>query len=103
MMAKLKKDKANLLPESRRARLDSLTISEVSEEELETLARGSVESTFFNFAVFTGSTFISFLVALLSTNIPSDRTFAVFVIITVVSGLASALLFIVWSFTRKSG
>ena len=101
-MAKGKKVTEHLLPEVRRARFDRLTIYEVSEEELDILAQGSVESTLFNFAVFTASVFVSFLVSLLSTTIPSERTFTVFVVITAISGLASSLLFVVWLRTRRS-
>ena len=39
-------------PEIRRARFDRLTIYEVSESELEVLARGSPDSIYLNFAVF---------------------------------------------------
>ncbi len=90
------------LPAMRRARLGTLTIYEISEVELEVIERGSPESIFLNFAIFLLSAAISFSVALATTTISSDRTFLVFVVITVIGYLAGFLLLIIWWRSHRS-
>jgi len=89
------------LPAIRRARLGTLTIYEISEVELEVIERGSPESIFLNFAIFLLSAAISFSVALATTSILSNRTFLVFVVITVIGYLAGFLLLIIWWLSRR--
>lgn len=91
-----------LLPAIRRAKLDRLDIYEISESELETLERGAPDSLFLNFAIFLLSSAISFLTALLTTNIESPRAFAVFVILTVVGLVGGAMLLALWCWFRQS-
>lgn len=91
-----------LSPAIRRARLDKLTIFDVTEAELETLERGTPVSLYLNLAVFVLSTATSFFIALATTKIESVRTFAVFVIIIVVGYLAGVTFMLLWFFTRKS-
>ena len=91
-----------LPPAIHRARLDKLTIFEITEAELETLERGAPVSLFLNLAIFALSTAISFSIALATTQIPSLRTFAVFVIIVVVCYLAGITFVLLWLFTRRS-
>jgi hypothetical protein len=45
---------------------------------------------------------VSFLVALLTTEIQSSRTFAVFVIVTVVGFITGAVLLALWTWYRRS-
>jgi hypothetical protein len=84
------------LPEIRRARLDKLTIYEISELELSTLERGSPVSLYLNFAIFLVSLGISFLVTLLTTDIQSPRIFTVFVVVTAVGWVGALFLFLIW-------
>ena len=72
---------AQLLPAIHRARIDVLRIYEISESELEFLERGSPQSIYLNFAIFLLSIALSFFIALVTTEIPSDRLFNVFVIV----------------------
>ena len=97
-----RKKPQELSPAIRRARLVALTIYEVSEDELTLLERGSPDSLFLNLAIFFLSTFTSFLVALKTTAIPDDRTFIVFVVVTIVSGASGLVLSILWWRTCKS-
>lgn len=92
----------DFLPAVHRARIDRLNIYEVSEQELTLLERGSSESLLLIFAIFLLSTAVSFLVALLSTDIPSLKVFSVFVIISVVSSVLGGLLIAFWWWNRRS-
>jgi hypothetical protein len=96
------RDEPAFLPAIRRARIESLNIYELSEEELELLERGSPDSLFLNFAVFLLSTGISLLTALLTTDIPSERLFSVFVVVTVLSFLSGTVLLFLWRWYRRS-
>ncbi len=99
---KQKNEISEFLPEIRRGRLGQLTIYEISESELETLIQGSPNSIYLVFAVFLLSVFVSFLIALLTTTISSNRTFIVFTVITTVSAIGGIILFSLWFKNRKS-
>ena len=90
------------LPAIRRARLDTLTIWEISEAELQAIENGSPDSLFLNFAIFLLSVAISFSATLATTKITIDRIFQVFVIITVVGYLGGTILFAMWWRSHKS-
>lgn len=83
-------------PRIRRGRVDSLSLYEITESELQSLQEGSPASLLLNFAVFCWSTMLSFLVALMTTDIKSDRTFTVFVCISLITGLAAVVLTVLW-------
>ena len=93
---------ADELPEIRRARLGTLTIYEISEAELEVMEKGSPDSLFLTFSIFLLSAAISFSVTLATTTITSNRTFQVFVIITVIGYLVGIILLALWMSSRKS-
>jgi len=86
----------------RYGKVDSLSLYEVTEDELENLEKGGPASLMLNLGLSLLSIGISFLVALLSTNIQSDRTFAIFVIITVVAFVGAAILLLLWNKNRLS-
>lgn len=92
----------DLLPAIRRGRIETLNIYDVSEAELQALERGSSESLFLNFAIFLLSSAISLLVALLTTNIESNRTFIVFVVCTVIAFTGGSFLLALWGWHRRS-
>ena len=89
-------------PAIHRARLDKLSIFEVSESELETLERGSPDSLFLNLAIFVSSVAISFSITLATTTIASTRTFNVLVIVTVVGYIAGITFGLLWWRSHKS-
>jgi hypothetical protein len=95
-------DQPKFLPAVRRARIERLDIYEISETELQILERGSPDSILLNFAILLVSIAVSFLVALLSTEIQSSRTFAVFVIVAVVGFITGAVLLALWAWYRRS-
>ena len=85
-----------------RGRVQSVSVYEVTERELSILEIGPQSSIFLNFAIFLLSVSISFLIALLTTTIGSDRTFAVFVVITAVGLVAGVVLLAVWYRSHRS-
>lgn len=93
---------AEFLPAVRRARYEQLTIYEVSEAELDILEKGSPDLLFLNFAVFLLSVSISFIIALLTTEVKSQVTFVVFIVFAIVGLLGGAFLLIMWSRDRSS-
>ena len=85
----------------RRGSFGVLTIHEVADYELETLAHGSPDSLYLNFAIFLLSMSVSFFVALL-TAVLSSRVFTVFVVITTIGFLMGVFLLIIWLKKRRS-
>ena len=92
----------DILPAIRRARIDRLNIYEISEAELRVLEHGSPESLYLNFAIFLLSSAVTLLVALLTTNIQSERLFIVFVVFTTLGFIAGLLLMLLWRRCRRS-
>ena len=93
---------AQFFPEIRKGRVKTLTIHEVSETELNVLAQGSPNSIHLNFSIGLFTLASSFLIALLTTKIESDRVFMIFVAIVVISFIASIFLFFLWKKDYKS-
>jgi len=84
-----------------RGPVDSLSLYEITDHELDILEEGSPSSTFLNFAILFSSVGVSFLVALLTIAIESIYVFSVFVIVTIVGVGASVVLFVLWYRTRS--
>ncbi|MEW6066788.1 MAG: phage holin family protein [Nitrospirota bacterium] len=89
-------------PKIRRGRVDSLTLYEITDYELDILATGSPSSIYLNFAIFFISIAISFLIALSTATIASDRIFTIFVVIVVIGFISGGVLFCLWLRNRKS-
>lgn len=87
---------SDFLPEIRRARFDKLTIYEVSDSELEILAKGSPDSTYLDFSIGLLSAAIAFSITLATTKIESNRTFTVLVIAVILGYLFGLLLLLLW-------
>lgn len=85
----------------RRAPYHELIIYEITEAELEELERGSPDSIFLNFAILFLSVFASFFASLITASFSSDRTFLIFVVVTVVSGASGIVLLVLWIFSRR--
>lgn len=86
----------------RRARVDSLLLYEVTESELQELESGGSASVLLNFSILLFSTAAAFLIALLSTDIESNRTFMVFVVFTTVGFVGGFILFVIWWKARQT-
>jgi hypothetical protein len=87
-------------PAIRRARLDNLTIYEVSEGELEIIERGSPDSIYLTISVALLTLATSLLGSLLLTDIKSTATLLTFIVIVVVGYIVGGILLILW---RRSG
>ncbi len=85
-----------LNPKIRRARVDSLDLYEITEDELNILEHGSPGSLYLLFSTFLLSMAISFFVSLLTTKIESDRLFMVFVSVTILGFIIGIILLILW-------
>jgi NADH:ubiquinone oxidoreductase subunit K len=85
-----------------RGRVDSVSVYEITENELSILENGTPSSIYLNFAVFLLSVAVSFLVALLTTNIESNRVFTIFVVVTAVGAISGLLLLFVWYRSHRS-
>ncbi|MXX34379.1 MAG: hypothetical protein F4107_14445 [Gemmatimonadetes bacterium] len=84
-----------------RGRVDSLSIYEVTETELDALERGSPYSIYLNFGIFLVTLGMSFLTSLLTVDIESLTTLVVFLVLTVIGNIGGALLIILWYGARK--
>lgn len=89
-------------PRIRRARVDSLDLYEITEDELTTLEHGSSESLFLVFSTFLISVASSFLITILTTKIESNRLFETFVIVTLIGYIIGFILLILWIKARRS-
>lgn len=89
-------------PKIKKGKVDSLTIYEISEGELETIERGSPNSTYLNFSIFLISTATSFLVTLFTVElIEKQNLFIIFNIITIVGYIIGVFLFVLWWKTKN--
>jgi hypothetical protein len=84
-----------------RGPVDSLSLYEITDYELEVLEQGSPSSTFLNFAITFFSIGASFFTTLVTVDIASIYLFATFLVLTVVGLAASAILFVLWRRTRS--
>jgi undecaprenyl pyrophosphate phosphatase UppP len=82
-------------------RVDSITIYEVTEDELETLSKGNIGSLYLNISLALLPTSISLFTVLLLTKIDSDRMFSGFLIFALLFGLIGIIFLAIWFFKRK--
>jgi len=85
-----------------RGKVDSLSLYEITDNELETLEKGSPSSTYLNFSIFLLSVGFSFLVSLLTVKIESMKIYTTFMIFTVIGILAGIILLVLWYRERRS-
>lgn len=89
-------------PEIRRARVERLTIYEVTESELVILQKGSPDSVYLNFAIFLLSMAVAFTIALLTTKIISVTVLIFFIMFIVFGYIGGFFLLILWYRNRSS-
>jgi hypothetical protein len=85
-----------------RARLGSLTLYDVTEDELDMLQNGPSNGIWLNMACALIPVSVTLTATLMTVNILSTRTFIVFVIVTVLTGLTGIIAAIVWYSGRRS-
>ena len=79
-----------------RAKVDSITIYDVTESELVEIESCNAVDWLFNVAIACMTTTISFVVTLTTTKIESERLFYSYVILTCISGVAAIAFFVNW-------
>ena len=86
-----------------RGRVDSLSLYEITDAELETLERGSPYSIYLNFAIFLLTLGLSFLTSLLTMDIQSQSTLLliVYVGLTIVGIIVGAILIVLSRHARN--
>jgi hypothetical protein len=92
---------SDLAPAIRRARLDNLTIYEISDGELEIIARGSPDSIYLTISVALLTLAASFLGSLLLTDTKSNAILFLFIVLVVVGFVVGGILLLLWK--RSSG
>lgn len=97
-----KQPSSEFAPAIRRARLDNLTIYEVSEGELEIIERGSPDSIYLTISVALLTLATSLLGSLLLTDIKSTTTLLTFIVVVVVGYVVGGILLILWKRSSSS-
>ena len=85
-----------------RGKLGSISLYEVTENELNLLERGSPASTYLNFSIGLSSVGISFLISIFSTKIENIKIYVVFWVVTLITIIAGVVLFVVWRQANKA-
>ena len=85
----------------RRGFIGEITIHQVADDELETLARGYPDSAYLNYSIFLLSVAVSFLITLLTTQV-TGRVFNVFAFIVILGFLLGVWFLILWFKNRRS-
>lgn len=85
-----------------RGRVDSLSVYEVTEGELDALERGSPHSIYLNIGVSLFTLGLSFLTSLLTIDIQAHSTIllTIFVVLTIAGMMGGAVLLILWKSAR---
>ncbi|MCX7637780.1 MAG: hypothetical protein N2044_08055 [Cyclobacteriaceae bacterium] len=87
----------DIQPKIKRGRVDSLSIFEIREDELNTIEKGSTTSLYLNFSIFLLSVAVSFLIALLTSDFKDKiLTFTIFCVVTTVGFIIGLVLLIMW-------
>ena len=89
-------------PEIRRARMQTLTIYEVSESELELLEHGAPDSIFLSISLLLFSCAMTSLVTLITCDFSSSVAANGFLVATIVGFVVGLVLFVLWCRTRKA-
>jgi|SRR3989344_3458678 len=85
-----------------RGKLGSISLYEVTEDELNLLERGSPASTYLNFSIGLLSVGVSFFLSIFSTKIEDLKIYIVFWVIALVTTIAGIVLFVVWRQANKA-
>jgi hypothetical protein len=101
-MAQQQPLKNEFLPEIRRARINQLTVYDVTDSELEILERGTPDSLYLNFAIFLLSSALSFTVSLFTATVTNAATFIVIVVFTIIGYLGGIFLLLLWKRSHTS-
>jgi hypothetical protein len=85
-----------------RGKVDSLSLYEITDHELDVLEKGSPSSIYLNFSIFLASIGASFLITIFSVEIHDDRVFISFVIFAAIGAIGGLFLLILWYNLKSS-
>lgn len=85
-----------------RGEVDSLTLYEVTEDELINLENGPSSSIYLNFAISLITLSLSFFASIFTATFENSITLIVFLVIAIVSLLVGLGYFVTWKKTSKS-
>ena len=95
-------ESSNDLPRIVKGRVQSISIFEMSEIELETLERGSRSEAMLNLMISAFTTAVSFLATLLTIDLTSKPVvFTVFTVIAVIGFASGIILLVLWLRTKS--
>lgn len=89
-------------PLIKRGSLESLSLYEITDYELDLLERGSASSIYLNFSILLLSVSISFLVTLLSVPDIGWKTYTFFLSSTIIGFVVGLVLLVAWRKTAQS-
>lgn len=92
----------DISPAIRRARFDKLTIYEISEDELNTLEKGSPNSVYLNISIALLAAALTCLLATPTVNIESKMLLFAFISFTVIGFIVGGVLLVLWVRGRSS-
>jgi hypothetical protein len=90
----------NTAPIVQYVRLGTLTVYEVSEDELRRLEEGNPAAMVLNFSLFLFGVAVTGLFTMFATSIPADRVYYSFLTVTVLAGIVGIILLILAVFRR---
>lgn len=79
-----------------RGKIGSVSLYEITDNELNLLEKGSPSSIYLNFAIFLFSIGISFFITLVTTSIEEIKVYTSFLVFTIIGILGGSLLFFIW-------
>lgn len=83
-------------------RMDDIEIFPITKEQLDALERGAVSDLFLEIGLCLVSVFASFLCSLIVLDFTtSPKAFDFFMVICIVSGISSIIMFLLWWRNRK--
>jgi len=85
-----------------RRMVSSLTLYEITDYDLDKLAKGSSATIQLNFAIGLLSCGVAFLIALLTTEIKANKVFSAFVCATLIGFIGGVFFLIIWKRQKSS-
>ncbi|WP_336194451.1 hypothetical protein [Providencia stuartii] len=101
-MSQSSSTEALLPPVIRRAKFDTLTIYEISEEELLIIERGSPDSIYLTISIALISFAMAIFCSLLVTDIKSNIVMTVYIVFVVVGAVVGGIMLLLWKRSKNS-
>lgn len=102
MMSQLSTSENSLSPVIRRAKFDTLTIYEISEEELLIIEKGSPDSIYLTISIALISFAMAIFCSLLVTDIKSSIVMTLYIVIVVVGFVVGGIMLLLWNKSKDS-